>query len=32
MNAIVRKHLDILWNYMHLGMDVTPGLRFGEDS
>ena len=25
MNAIVRKHLDILWNYMRLGMDVTPG-------
>ena len=25
MDPIVREHLTVLWNYMRLGMDVTPG-------
>ena len=25
MNTAVREYLDILWNYMRLGMEITPG-------
>ena len=25
MDLIVREHLNVLWNYMRLGMEVTPG-------